>query len=60
MLPKLVATDQTGFICNCQSHLDIRHSLGIMQYAGYNKNNAVIVTLDAEKAFDRVEWKSVF
>lgn len=60
VIHKLVSSDQTGFIKMRQSSANVRRLLGILQYVAYKKEKAVVIALDAEKAFDRVEWKYLF
>lgn len=55
-LPSIIDTDQTGFVKNHHSFFNVRRLLNIL----HSPNNSVpecVVSLDAEKAFDRVEWK---
>ncbi len=52
--------DQTGFVLACQTHDNIRRSLQIIRHINQNKIQAMLVSLDAEKAFDSVRWKFLF
>lgn len=56
VLPDLISLDQTGFIQGRNSGNNIRRLLNIIQFGPNLKAKAVVVSLDAEKAFDRVEW----
>ena len=60
IIPKIVRHDQTGFIHNRQSYTNIQRLLGVLQYVKIKKLDALVVTLDAEKAFDRIIWKYLF
>merc|ERR1712131_160092 len=56
ILPTIIHSDQVGFIKNRSSTDNMRRLLHLTHL---NRNNPVPVTalsLDAEKAFDRVEW----
>lgn len=53
--PDFISMDQTGFIQGRNS-CNIRRLLNIIQFGTNLKAKAVVVSLDAEKAFDRVEW----
>lgn len=57
---KLVHPDQTGFIPNRNSFHNFRRLLNIMHSPRLPKKDLIILTLDAEKAFDRVEWPYLF
>ena len=60
-LPSIISPNQTGFIKKRLSFFNIRRLLNIMQNADPNQPlPEVIVSLDAEKAFDRVEWGYLF
>jgi len=57
MLPVLVRPDQTGFVKNRYSFSNVRRLLNIIQFSHSTKKRVLAVSLDAEKAFDRVEWE---
>uniref|UniRef100_A0A3Q3BNZ9 Reverse transcriptase domain-containing protein n=1 Tax=Kryptolebias marmoratus TaxID=37003 RepID=A0A3Q3BNZ9_KRYMA len=59
-LPLLINPDQTGFILNRFSTDNLRRLLNIIHIANKKKIPSVAVSLDAEKAFDMVEWKYLF
>lgn len=60
ILPKIINLDQTGFIVTRQTHDSIRRSLQVIRHINQNKTQAMLISLDAEKAFDSVRWKFLF
>ena len=54
-LPALIKPDQTGFIKNRLSCSNVQRLLNVIQYANFSQERILCVTLDAAKAFDRVE-----
>ena len=59
-LPFLVHKDQTGFIKNRVSMNNLRRLFYIITQTESLSGSPVIASLDAEKAFDRVEWCYMF
>ena len=60
LLPILVKEDQTGFIKGRNSYNNIRRLLNIIQLSEQREVDGLVISLDAEKAFDRVEWSYLF
>lgn len=60
MLPVLIRPDQTGFVKNRYSVSNVRRLLNIIQFSHSTKKRVLAVSLDAEKAFERVEWEYLF
>lgn len=60
ILPELIDEDQTGFIKSRQTHDNIRRTLHLIDKIVRENKTAVILSLDAEKAFDRVNWEFLY
>lgn len=52
----VIGIDQTGFIPGCLGINNIRRTLNIMTVARKRPDPSMLLSLDAEKAFDRVDW----
>lgn len=53
---KLVKPDQTGFIAQRQGTDNVRRALNLQIIAQKRNTPSMLLSLDAEKAFDRVDW----
>ncbi len=60
IIPDIISQDQTGFIKGRHSFINIRKLLNVVHSPASESIPEVIVSLDAEKAFDRVEWNNLF
>ena len=60
LLGKLVHIDQTGFIPNRNSTFNLRRLFNIIYTKRGPPTDLTILALDAEKAFDQIEWYYLF
>lgn len=56
VMPSIISPDQTGFMKNRHSFSNVRRLLDLLYSPAVRETPEVVVSLDAEKAFDRVEW----
>lgn len=59
VLPHIINNDQNGFVLNRQAFHNTRRPLNIL-FTKQNTKGHAILSLDAEKAFDRIEWGYLF
>lgn len=59
-LPHIISTDQTGFIKNRHSFFNSQRLLDVLYTPSHDKIPECIVSIDAQKAFDHVEWRYLF
>lgn len=60
VITNLIHPDQVGFIRSRSSGDNIRRLIDIMWTSRNAASPATALSLDAEKAFDRVEWQYLF
>lgn len=60
ILPSIVSDDQTGFVKGRHSFHNIRRLFDILYSPSTSKSPELVISMDAEKAFDRVEWPYLF
>ena len=60
VLPKLISTDQVGYITGRYIGENVRTIADIMTYTNKYKIPGHIVLIDFQKAFDTIEWKFLF
>jgi hypothetical protein len=56
VLPKIIHSDQTGFVLGRQIGENIRIVHDIMTYCDENDISGIMAFLDFEKAFDSIDW----
>lgn len=60
VMPFLIDEDQTGFIKNRQTQDNIRRALHTIERISEDQISTIILSLDAEKAFDSVGWEFLY
>lgn len=60
VLPTLINRDQVGFIRGRQAPDGTRRLINIISQLESSKTPAILFSLDAEKAFDRINWQFMF
>ena len=60
IIPLIIDPDQTGFIPDRYLADSVRRTLNIIDFSKEINTQTLILTLDAEKAFDRVSWPFIF
>ena len=58
-LKQIIHSDQRGFLPNRRIAVNIRKMLDVIEYCDTKKLEAVIISCDFQKAFDRINLKSL-
>ena len=59
VLPRLINRDQVGFMKGRQIAQNLTELLTVIDYCSKNNSEAIITSVDFEKAFDVVSWKAM-
>ena len=60
VIPHIISSDQTGFIQGRYIGENIRLTLDMIEYINSNKLSGLLLFVDFEKAFDKIEWSFMF
>lgn len=60
LLPKWVSTDQTGFIPGREARDNSLRTLSLIAHVKGSSQPTLLLSTDAEKVFDRVDWEYLF
>ena len=60
VLPSIISDTQTGFMEGRQISWNLRKTIDIVSHIYNSGKQAVIISLDFEKCFDRIEHESIF
>lgn len=54
IISNITDNDQTGFLKNRQTQDNVGRALHLIEHMSNNKDKSIVLSLDAEKAFDSV------
>uniref|UniRef100_A0A803J749 Reverse transcriptase domain-containing protein n=1 Tax=Xenopus tropicalis TaxID=8364 RepID=A0A803J749_XENTR len=60
VLPLLIHYDQVGFVPGRQAADNVRKAINLISLAAKMNATSLLLSLDAQKAFDRLNWKYMF
>ena len=60
ILPSIIHHNQSGFIKNRDLKTNTRTCLSLIQHAKQHNKELTLMAVDAEKAFDRLEWSYLY
>lgn len=60
VLPSIISTDQTEFVKGRHSFHNVRRLFDLLYSPSTSTTSELVISMDAEKAFDRVEWPYLF
>ena len=60
ILQKIIHHSQTGFLASCHIAENILKMMNLIKFCDRTKQLAIVVSLDFEKAFDKIEWEAVY
>lgn len=60
VLPNIISEEQTGFYKKSALFSSVRKLLNVIYSPSNNSSPEVVISFDAEKAFDRIEWGYLF
>lgn len=60
IVPSIISHEQTGFVKGRQLFFNVRTLLNIIYSESTTTTPEIVISVDTEKAFDRVEWDYLF